>query len=261
VTPERIAGLVRRWARAYTRGVPPAVARRRAEELDADLHDHIAHERARGTGERRIALGVLSRMVRGAAADVAWRRRHAVPSAGRSVRRVACATAAILLLPAAATLAGGGAAWGPLDFLLAAVLLMGAGLALELAVSRRGRAAYRAAAGLALAGALLMVWLVVAVGVLGETGDPADAMYGGVLAVLAAGALVARLRPGGMATALLAAALAQAAVAAVALATGAGDGPAAKVIGVNAIFVALFLAAAALFRRAAGPPPAPAPRR
>jgi hypothetical protein len=261
MTPEGIAGLVGRWVRAYTRGLPAEVARRRVEEIDADLHDQIADERAHGTGEGRIALGILSRMVRGAAADAAWRRRHAVPTAGRSVRRVVCATAAILVVPAVATLTLDGAAWGPIDFLLAAVLLTGVGLALELALARRGDAAYRAATGSALAAVVLMVWLVLAVGVLGETGDPADAMYGAVLAVLAAGAVAARLRPRGMARALLAVAVAQAAVVAVALATGAGDGPAAKVIGVNAIVVALFLASAALFRRAAGPPPAPAPRR
>ena len=69
MTPERMARLVAAWVRFYTRRQPPAVARRRSEEIDADLHDHIAHERAAGTGDRRIALSIAGRMVRGMAAD------------------------------------------------------------------------------------------------------------------------------------------------------------------------------------------------
>jgi hypothetical protein len=85
VTPERIAKLVTRWVRFYTRDLPPAIAERRAGEIEADVHDHIAHERARGTGDRRIAVSILSRMARGLAADASWRWRvrprkgHAMP--------------------------------------------------------------------------------------------------------------------------------------------------------------------------------------
>ena len=50
MTPERMARLVARWVRLYTRALPAPIARRRIEELDADLHDHIDHERADGTG-------------------------------------------------------------------------------------------------------------------------------------------------------------------------------------------------------------------
>jgi hypothetical protein len=60
MTPERVAGLVARWVRWYTRDLPAPIARRRVGELDADLHDHIAHARALGAGDGRIALSVLS---------------------------------------------------------------------------------------------------------------------------------------------------------------------------------------------------------
>ena len=93
MTPERMAGLVARWVRFYTRDLPAPIARGRADEIDADLHDHIAHERAAGIGERRIALGIASRLVRGLAADAAWRGRHLKTGArkplSRSVIRVA----------------------------------------------------------------------------------------------------------------------------------------------------------------------------
>ena len=65
MTPERMARLVAAWVRFYTRRQPPAVAQRRREEIDADLHDQIAHEREAGTSERRIALSIAGRMVNG----------------------------------------------------------------------------------------------------------------------------------------------------------------------------------------------------
>jgi hypothetical protein len=73
MTPEGMAALVGRWVRFYTRDLPAPIAGRRVDEIGADLHDHIEHERANGTSDRRIALAVLSRMVRGVAADVSWR--------------------------------------------------------------------------------------------------------------------------------------------------------------------------------------------
>jgi peptidoglycan/LPS O-acetylase OafA/YrhL len=69
-----VAALVARWVRFSTRRLPASIAQRRVEEIDADLK-HITHERAHGISDRRIALGVLSRMVRGLAADASWRRR------------------------------------------------------------------------------------------------------------------------------------------------------------------------------------------
>ncbi|MGP4101646.1 hypothetical protein [Nonomuraea sp. KM90] len=77
MTPERMAGLVARWVRLYTRGLPTAVAQRRIDEIDADLYDHVAHERAHGTSDWRIAAGIGSRMLRGLAADASWRGRQA----------------------------------------------------------------------------------------------------------------------------------------------------------------------------------------
>jgi hypothetical protein len=66
--------MVARWVRFYTRELPTPIAQRRADEISADLHDHIARERAGGTSDRQIALSILSRMTRGLVADVSWRR-------------------------------------------------------------------------------------------------------------------------------------------------------------------------------------------
>jgi hypothetical protein len=261
MTPQRMAELAARWVRFYTRGLPTPIARRRIDEIDADLHDHISHERARGTNDRRIALGILSRIVRGLAADASWRGRHARAiarpsgrSAHRSAIRVVLATAFVLLVPVVAMQFTDEVAWSPADFIVAGALLLGTGLAYVLASAKRGNVSHRAGVGVALAAAFVLVWMVGAVGVIGEEGDPADLMYGGVLAVGIIGAAVARLRPAGMARALLAMALTQALVAVIALIAGKHQAPissAAEVIGLNAFFVALFVGSAWLFRRAA----------
>lgn len=114
--------------------------------------------------------------------------------------------------------------------------------------------AYRAAVGVALAAAFILVWLVGAVGVIGEPGDRADLMYGGVLAVGIVGAVIARFRPHGMARALLATALTQALVAVIALIAGKHQAPISSVFEIlclNGFFVAIFMGSAWLFRHAA----------
>jgi hypothetical protein len=152
-----MAALVARWVRFYTRNLPQPIARRRIDEIDADLHDHIAHERAHGTSDRRIALSITARMVRGLAADASWRGQTIARSstfkevrmsntAHRSGVRVALGTAFILLLPLVAMQITDEVDWGLADFVLAGVLLGGTGLLLELAVRKPRKLAYRAAA-------------------------------------------------------------------------------------------------------------------
>ena len=92
------------------------IAQRRIDEIDADLHDHIAHERARGTSDRRIALSIVSRMVRGLAADASWRGRHATTGDSDPTIGIVLAAAFILLLPLLAMQFTDEVAWGPADF-------------------------------------------------------------------------------------------------------------------------------------------------
>jgi hypothetical protein len=188
-------------------------------------------------------------MIRGIAADASWRGRHATTIG--IVRTVAF----ILLLPLLAMQITDEVVWGPFDFAVAGALLIGTGLAYRAATRSAGVTAYKVAVGAALGAALLLVWSVLAVGVIGTEGDPADLMYGAVLAVGIIGAAIARFQPQGMARALLAMALAQALVAVVALIAGKHQAPissVSEIVGVNALFVALFAGSAWLFRRAAG---------
>jgi hypothetical protein len=183
MSPERTAALVARWVRRYTRGLPPPIAERRVEEIDADLHDQIAHERAAGTGDRRIALGIAGRMVRGLAADASWRLTHKEGGhMSKPVVRVALATALILMVPLAAMLFTDEADWGVVDFVLAAVVLGGTGLLLEAALRRPGNLALRAAA----------VAIGIAAIALGEADDAPGLVLFGCLAIAAAVALTVR---------------------------------------------------------------------
>jgi hypothetical protein len=143
--------------------------------------------------------------------------------------------------------------WDVTNFAVAGALLFGTGFTDEMVAKKMDSVAYWFAIGVALATALLLVWLNLAVGVIGKEGDAANLMYFGVLAVGIIGSVVARLEPRGMAFALLATAIAQALVAAIAVAGGLGSpwsGPA-EILILNGLFVALFVGSAWLFRRAA----------
>ncbi len=130
-------------------------------------------------------------------------------------------------------------------------LLIGVGLAVELASRKTGQAAYRAAVGLALGSALLLGLANGAVGIIGSEDNGANLMYGGVLVVGSIGAIIARFKPEGMARALFATALAQTLVAGIALVGRMGSGPL-EIVTINGFFVALFVGSAVLFSKAAG---------
>jgi len=178
----------------------------------------------------------------------------------KSIVRVVLTTAFLLLLPLLAMQFTDEVAWSLADFVVAGALLLGAGFTYELVARKGGHIAYRAAVGLALAAALLLVWMNLAVGIIGSEDDPANLMYLGVLAVGLIGAVIARLEQRGMARALFATALAQALVPVIALiiwkpsitsdASGWGSAGVLGVFGLNAFFVMLFVGSALLFRRA-----------
>ena len=172
----------------------------------------------------------------------------------KNVIRIALVTAFILLLPLLAMQITDEVVWDLADFAVAGVLLFGAGLTYELLARKGGTITYRAAIGVAVATALLLVWVNLAVGVIGSEDNLANLMYIGVLAVGITGAIIARLRPHGMARALFSTALAQALVAVIALIAGmhlAPQSSVGEILSLNAFFVMLFVGSAGLFRHAA----------
>jgi hypothetical protein len=171
----------------------------------------------------------------------------------KNIFLIALATALILLLPLAAMQFTAEVNWSPFDFAVAGTLLFGAGLAYELVTRKARSIAYRAAVGAALGTGLLLLWVDLAAGIIGSEDNPANWMYVGVLAVVIAGTLVVRFRPGGMERVLYAAALLQALTVVIALIAGlhrAPDSSVLEILGVNGFFAALWAGSALLFRRA-----------
>ncbi len=164
----------------------------------------------------------------------------------KTIVRIALVTAFILLLPLLAMQVTDEVVWDLADFAVAGVLLFGAGLTYELVARKGGTIAYRAAIGVAVATALILVWMNLAVGIIGSEDNLANLMYIGVLAVGTIGAITARFQPHGMARASFATALAQMLVGVIALIAGLGF-----TLILNAFFAALWVGSALLFRRAA----------
>jgi hypothetical protein len=167
------------------------------------------------------------------------------------------AAGALLLLPLVAMQFTQEVDWNAADFAVFGAMLLAACGAYELAARTTGNIAYRAGVGVAIAAAFILVWMNLAVGIIGSEDNPANLMFGGVLAVGIIGAVIARLRPEGMARALVATALAQVLVGTVALGAGLGSTGAnwpQVILVLTAFFAALWLLSAWLFRKAAREP-------
>lgn len=172
----------------------------------------------------------------------------------RLTARPVLAAAALLMVPLVAMQFTDEVVWTLADFVVTGSLVVGIGVLYEMATLKAGGStAYRLAAGVALGSTFLLIWSILAVGYLGASGDRADLVFAGVLAVGLVGSLVARFRPRGMARALVATAVAHATFAAIALLAGMvpAYNPAFEILGITGMFVALWLGSAWLFRRAA----------
>ena len=172
----------------------------------------------------------------------------------RPVIRVALVTVLLLLVPLLAMQFTPEVNWSPMDFAVGGALLFIAGMSWTLLSAKSTAAAYRLAAAIAVATALLLVWGNLAVGLIGSEQNPANLMYAGVIGVAIIGALAARGRASGLSRALFATALAQALVAVIALAGGLGADESPGRLGIlilNGGFVALFALSGWLFARAA----------
>lgn len=160
----------------------------------------------------------------------------------------------LLLLPLIAMQFTSEVDWGPLDFVVFGTLLLVACGCYELAARLMPNRAYRAATAIALVAAFLLVWINLAVGVIGSEQNPANAMYAAVLAVGAIVAIVMRFAPQGMALAMIGTAIAQVAVAVIAIVLEFGRATAGWPLDIallTTFFTVLWVGAALLYRSAA----------
>lgn len=229
--------------RVLMRAYPRDIRQRYGEEMIGCFSD-VCRDEVRKSGPRGLAAVWLRTLPDLLFTAFKERSSMLTRNAYLSVVGVALATAFILLIPLLARWP-----WTLSDFVFAGVLIFGTGLTLVLVARKADNIAYRAAGGVALAAAFLLVWGNAALGI---TDSDADLMYVGVLAVGIIGSIIARLQPHGMARALFATALAQALVAMVALIAGIvpSYNSAFEVLGITGFYVALFVGSGLLFRYA-----------
>ena len=181
-------------------------------------------------------------------------------------KRPAWITALILLIPVLGNHFVDGWNWNLGGFVVAGIFLFGTSLTYELVTRKADTIAHRAAVGIALAAALLLVWMNAvwmsdAIEIVGNE-NPVNAMYFGVPIVGIVGAAIARLRANGLARAMFAMALAQALVTVIVLIIWLPQitfwsPPEVRMFGLNASFAVLFVGSALLFQKAARGEPAP----
>lgn len=162
--------------------------------------------------------------------------------------------ASLLITPAIAMRFTEEVQWTTSDFLLAGIVLIGAGVIAELAVRSSGLWSYRIGAGLAILASVLLLWSTGAVGIIGTEDHPANLLYLGVVLAAFVGGVVSRFRADGLSLSMNSAAVIQIVIGIVAVLRGWGVGSEnwpRPVIVLSIIFALIWLASATLFRRAA----------
>ena len=249
MSSDRAIGRYRRGYAALLRLYPRPFRQRFAEPMAQTFTD-LARERAQANrGLHAFALGTFAETT----AQIMRENMTQLMHTGTVLRWVLI-TAAVLAVPALAmafNLAipdpGGGARdgvnWGPMDFAIMGVLILGSGLLFEYASARIRSTAHRLAAGIAVLAAFGLVWVNLAVGFMDV--EPANLMYVLVLVVALVGAAIGRFEPRHAAVAMFATAAAHAVVAAIGLIANLGP-----TLPADAFWIAGWLGSALLFRQA-----------
>jgi hypothetical protein len=167
---------------------------------------------------------------------------------------VAVVTALILMVPLVAMQFTNEVDWNLPDFIIMGALIFGTGLSFVLISRSSPNIAYKAGVGAGLGSSFLMVWVNLAVGLIGSGGHAGNMMYIGVLAVGFIGVILSHFKPAGMERAMYAMSLALVFLAGIALVANMDKYPGSSVgeiIGVNAFFAGLFAVSGLFFRFAA----------
>jgi hypothetical protein len=244
--------LIRRYRQYYTkllRFYPKPYRERFGQGMEQTFND-LLRERAR---QEKEIFGFAVWMCVETSLEIIAKNLTALMMKNKNMIRIVIAVAFLLLVPLVAMQFTNEVVWTLTDFVVAGILLLGAGFTYELIASKSGITVYRAAAAIAVGTALFLVWVNLAVGVIGSENERANLMYIGVLAVGIIGTFISRLQPQGMSRALFATAFAQVLVTLIALIARMDQysgSSVTEILGVNGFFIMLWIASALLFRRA-----------
>ena len=247
---ERAIVRYRRWYSRLIRLYPAPFRQRFGEPMAQTFTDLIRERRQGGRSLHAVALGTFIETIVGIIGENMTQLMQT-----KNYLRWVLITVAALAVPYLAMVfqigvpdpgsGTEGVNWGPMDFALMGILILGSGLLFEYASSRGRSTAHRAAVGIAVVAGLGLIWVNLAVGMIGDEGNPANLMYVLVLAVALIGAAVSRFAPREASVWMFATAGAQAAVALIALVAGLGP-----TLLADAFFIAAWVASGLLFRQA-----------
>lgn len=127
----------------------------------------------------------------------------------KNIIRLAIITALILLIPLFGNAFVDGWNWGLFDFVFAFILIFGTGVAYELITRKIKNSTYKLAVGLGLLTGFLVIWVNLAVGIIGDEDNPVNVLYFGVLFFGFIGSIVSQSKPKAMAKVLFTAATMQ----------------------------------------------------
>lgn len=254
MSTDRAIGRYRRWYGRLLRLYPRPFRERFAEPMAQTFTD-LAHERGR---VRQGLIGFVARTFAETSAGIIRENLAHMTIQTKNYLRWVVITALFLAVPALAMALGLGIPdpgsgteslnWGPMDFAIVGVLVLGSGLLYEYVSSRLGGSGtHRAAAGIAVLAGVGLIWVNVAVGMMDV--EAGNLMYVFVLFVTLVGAGAGRFEPREASIAMFAAAGLHLVVAALAFIAGLGP-----TLPADAFFIAAWVASGLLFRQASVEP-------
>lgn len=248
MSADRAIGRYRRWYGRLLRLYPRPFRERFAEPMTQTFTD-LARER---TDAKRSLLAFTAGTFAETSGQILKENMTQLMQTKNYLRWVVV-TAVVLAIPALAMAfnlaipdpgsGSDGVNWGPMDFALIGVLVLGAGLLFEYASSRSGTVAHKAAVGIAVAAGLGLVWVNLAVGFMDV--ENGNLMYVLVLIVALVGAAIGRFEPRETSIAMFATAAAHAVVGIIGLAADLGP-----TLLADGFWIAGWIASGLLFRQA-----------
>jgi len=123
-----------------------------------------------------------------------------------SIRRqmlyVAMGTSTLLMIPLLAMIMTTEVNWGIFDFIVMGILISGTGMLYVLVSRISDNTAYRVATAITIFTGFLIIWINLAVGIIGAEDNPANLLYIVVFLIGITGAGISRLKPRGLSTTL-----------------------------------------------------------
>lgn len=183
------------------------------EGMQQTFHDLCRERLATGNGLLSFVLWIFFETTLGIVKENVM----SILANHRNIVRILLVTMLILMVPLVSMQFSNEVNWDAFDFFVAATLLIGSGLIFDFIARRSRDAGYKTGVGVAVVSGLILVWMNLAVGLIGSEDHPANLMYFVVLLIGFVGAILVRFTARGMARVMSITAMAQALVPVIAL--------------------------------------------